>query len=172
MQVMEDGRLTDSSSRVVSFKQALIVLTSNVGSTALVGGAAPVGFDVTDGDGDAERLQTLVKDEMKAHFRPEFLNRIDEIVVCFHRTVPHSIVREKVRLTANDDVASAHHLGVNVYTCHVSCYIRRGEIKQEPLNTKQETESTGPVLYAISIMQSKRPTDAVGSRSRASTPCL
>lgn len=81
MQIMEDGRLTDSSSRTVSFKQALIVLTSNVGSTAIAGGTASVGFDLTDGDGDAERLQALVKDEMKAQFRPEFLNRIDEIVV-------------------------------------------------------------------------------------------
>lgn len=81
---MEDGRLTDSSGRVVSFKQALIVLTSNVGSTALVGGAAPVRFDISDGDSSAELMQALVKDEMKAHFRPEFLNRIDEIVACFH----------------------------------------------------------------------------------------
>lgn len=80
---MEDGRLTDSSGRVVSFKQALIVLTSNVGSTAIAGGIKHVGFDLSDGEKDSERLQALVKDEMKAQFKPEFLNRIDEIVVCF-----------------------------------------------------------------------------------------
>jgi ATP-dependent Clp protease ATP-binding subunit ClpC len=81
-QIMEDGRLTDSSGRIVSFKQALVVLTSNVGSSAISNGVSRVGFDLSDGDDSAERMQRLVKEEMKVHFRPEFLNRIDEIVVC------------------------------------------------------------------------------------------
>jgi ATP-dependent Clp protease ATP-binding subunit ClpC len=87
MQVMEDGRLTDSSGRVVSFKETLIVLTSNIGSTQLASGAAAgLGFNLDQGaHAQAARMQTLVKDELKAHFRPEFLNRLDDIVVrCPH----------------------------------------------------------------------------------------
>lgn len=85
-QVLEDGRLTDSEGRVVSFKDTLIVLTSNVGSRALShAGGASVGFAVGDEAAavelQQERQRSRVHDELKAVFRPEFLNRLDDIVV-------------------------------------------------------------------------------------------
>jgi len=89
LQILEDGHLTDSKGRQVSFKNALIILTSNVGAKAiekqLVGGG-DLGFSGTDdpeegGKTSYGRLKTLVQDELKNFFRPEFLNRLDEIIV-------------------------------------------------------------------------------------------
>ena len=87
LQVMEDGRLTDSAGRTVSFKDTVIVLTSNVGSHLLAkGGHRHIGFGLDDYGADdgaaaARRLRCLVIEELKAQFRPEFLNRLDEVVV-------------------------------------------------------------------------------------------
>ncbi|CAI7784151.1 unnamed protein product [Closterium sp. NIES-54] len=86
LQIFEDGRLTDSQGRHVSFKNTLIIMTSNVGSQAIArGGGNRVGFllpgaDEADG-GRYAGLKALVMDELKSHFRPELLNRIDEVVV-------------------------------------------------------------------------------------------
>ncbi|CAI5535496.1 unnamed protein product [Closterium sp. Naga37s-1] len=86
LQIFEDGRLTDSQGRHVSFKNTLIIMTSNVGSQAIArGGGNRVGFllpgaDEADG-GRYGGLKALVMDELKSHFRPELLNRIDEVVV-------------------------------------------------------------------------------------------
>jgi len=84
LQVMEDGRLTDSQGRVVSFKNTLIVLTSNVGSQVIAKGGTTLGFDLQvddEEDGAYSRLRGLVMEELKGFFRPELLNRLDEIVV-------------------------------------------------------------------------------------------
>ncbi|XP_043705714.1 chaperone protein ClpD, chloroplastic isoform X2 [Telopea speciosissima] len=84
LQIFEDGHLTDSQGRRVSFKNALIVLTSNVGSTAITrGGSGSVGFLISDAGESRSyaRMRTLVMEELKAYFRPELLNRIDEVVV-------------------------------------------------------------------------------------------
>eukprot|EP01025_Chloroclados_australasicus_P025993 TRINITY_DN25825_c0_g2_i1.p2 TRINITY_DN25825_c0_g2~~TRINITY_DN25825_c0_g2_i1.p2 ORF type:complete len:261 (+),score=38.00 TRINITY_DN25825_c0_g2_i1:49-783(+) len=85
LQMFEDGRLTDSQGRVVSFKNCLIILTSNVGSDVIAkGGAGGVGFQLNDfGDvaHEHEKIKELVTDELKGYFRPEFLNRLDDIVV-------------------------------------------------------------------------------------------
>lgn len=89
LQILEDGRLTDSKGRVVSFKNALIIMTSNVGAKAiektLLGGNG-LGFSGMESGSDAEassyqRLKTMVFDELKNFFRPEFLNRLDEVIV-------------------------------------------------------------------------------------------
>lgn len=89
LQILEDGRLTDSKGRVVSFKNALIIMTSNVGSKViekgLLGGGG-LGFSGLEDPTDAStssyaRLKTAVHDELKNFFRPEFLNRLDEIIV-------------------------------------------------------------------------------------------
>jgi ATP-dependent Clp protease ATP-binding subunit ClpC len=87
LQMMEDGRLTDSNGRVVSFKNTLIVLTSNVGSKAIAKGGNTLGFlvhvDENSEDSAAYgRMRLKVLDELKTVFRPEMLNRLDEIV-CF-----------------------------------------------------------------------------------------
>ncbi len=75
LQVLDDGRLTDGQGRTVDFTNTLIILTSNLGSQYLV--------DLKDGE-DVDKVEPQVMDVVKAHFRPEFLNRLDEIVL-FHR---------------------------------------------------------------------------------------
>mmetsp|Transcript_87954 Transcript_87954/g.210182 ORF Transcript_87954/g.210182 Transcript_87954/m.210182 type:complete len:596 (+) Transcript_87954:2-1789(+) len=87
LQILEDGRLTDSKGRTVSFKNTLIIMTSNVGAKSiekgLLGGGG-LGFSGLDEDIDTsnyQRLKTVVHDELKNFFRPEFLNRLDEIIV-------------------------------------------------------------------------------------------
>ncbi|MEM9772308.1 MAG: ATP-dependent Clp protease ATP-binding subunit, partial [Cyanobacteria bacterium P01_D01_bin.73] len=89
LQVLDDGRLTDSQGRTVSFKNTLIIMTSNLGSKAIEKGGQGVGFEVETGD-DAQfvRMRERVQDELKNFFRPEFLNRIDEIVVFRQLTQP------------------------------------------------------------------------------------
>jgi ATP-dependent Clp protease ATP-binding subunit ClpB len=77
LQILDDGRLTDGQGRVVNFKNALVIMTSNVGSHRILeyrGSFAGEGY---------ERMKETVLDEMRHHFRPEFLNRVDEIIV-FH----------------------------------------------------------------------------------------
>ena len=80
LQVLEDGRLTDSQGRMVDFKNTVIIMTTNLGSSAIAGG--PVGFQV---EGNAqttyERMKGKVDEELKRHFKPEFLNRVDETIV-------------------------------------------------------------------------------------------
>ncbi|XP_024971139.1 chaperone protein ClpD, chloroplastic [Cynara cardunculus var. scolymus] len=84
LQIFEDGHLTDSQGRRVSFKNALVVMTSNVGSTAIAKGRHnSIGFMLADDESSASYagLKSLVMEELKAYFRPELLNRIDEVVV-------------------------------------------------------------------------------------------
>jgi ATP-dependent Clp protease ATP-binding subunit ClpC len=83
LQILEDGRLTDSKGRVVDFKNTLIILTSNVGSSVIEKGGGGIGFqlDANEEDSSYNRIKTLVNEELKQYFRPEFLNRLDEIIV-------------------------------------------------------------------------------------------
>lgn len=85
LQILEDGRLTDSKGRVVDFKNTLIIMTSNVGSKVIVkGGAGGLGFEFQEAnqsETNYQRVRSLVNEELKNHFRPEFLNRVDEIIV-------------------------------------------------------------------------------------------
>ncbi|HEY4442556.1 MAG TPA: AAA family ATPase [Candidatus Elarobacter sp.] len=88
LQVLDDGRLTDSQGRVVDFKNTVIIMTSNVGATGMQT-STEIGFrprkaDGTPDDVAYERMKSKVLDEVKHAFRPEFLNRVDEIVV-FHQ---------------------------------------------------------------------------------------
>ena len=83
LQILEDGRLTDSKGRVVDFKNTLIILTSNVGSSVIEKGGGGIGFqlDANEEDSSYNRIKSLVNEELKQYFRPEFLNRLDEIIV-------------------------------------------------------------------------------------------
>jgi ATP-dependent Clp protease ATP-binding subunit ClpC len=81
LQILEDGRLTDSQGRVVDFKNTVIIMTSNLG-TRDIGKGFNLGFQKdNDTQGAYDRMKNKVQDELKQHFRPEFLNRIDDIVV-------------------------------------------------------------------------------------------
>ena len=74
LQILDDGRLTDSHGRTVDFKNSIIIMTSNIGSPLLIENAS-------DSGEIAEHVRKKVLNEMRSHFRPEFLNRVDEIVL-------------------------------------------------------------------------------------------
>ena len=82
LQILDDGILTDSQGRRVDFKNCIIIMTSNVGAKLISGGAKSLGFTEEKGETPSyERIRELVMNELKNVFRPEFLNRVDEIIV-------------------------------------------------------------------------------------------
>ena len=83
LQIMDDGHLTDSGGRRVDFSNALIVMTSNIGARIITENRPPLGFHSGEGQSE-ETMRLAVTEELKATFRPEFLNRIDETII-FHR---------------------------------------------------------------------------------------
>src|SRR5271169_6701978 len=90
LQVLEDGRLTDGQGRTVDFKNTVLIFTSNLG-TADISKAVGLGFTQGGGENNYERMKQKVNDELKKHFRPEFLNRIDDIIV-FHQLTREEII--------------------------------------------------------------------------------
>ncbi len=92
LQILEDGRLTDAQGRVVDFKNTVIIMTTNLGTRDISKGFN-LGF-AADGNHQTnyERMKQKVQDELKQHFRPEFLNRVDDVVV-FHQLVESEILQ-------------------------------------------------------------------------------
>jgi ATP-dependent Clp protease ATP-binding subunit ClpC len=99
LQVLEDGRLTDSKGRTVDFRNTIVIMTSNVGASALKRNKY-VGFNIQDGEQDYKDMKGKVMEELKKAFRPEFLNRIDEIIV-FH-SLEKKHLKEIVSLMAGE----------------------------------------------------------------------
>ena len=92
LQILDEGRLTDAQGRVVDFKNTVIVMTTNLG-TRDISKAVNLGFSQSsDSVSSYEKMKAKVSDELKQHFRPEFLNRVDEIVV-FHQLSQADIER-------------------------------------------------------------------------------
>jgi ATP-dependent Clp protease ATP-binding subunit ClpC len=94
LQIMEDGRLTDGLGRTVSFTNTIIIMTSNLGAKHLISAQRGMGFEVSDGKEEErsfERMKSHVLDEVKRFFKPEFINRLDGIVVF------HPLTREDVK---------------------------------------------------------------------------
>jgi ATP-dependent Clp protease ATP-binding subunit ClpC len=89
LQILDDGRLTDSKGRNVDFKNTIIIMTSNVGARGIEN-PSPFGFSVSDDDESAryEKMKETVMDEMKKMFRPEFLNRLDDTIIFHQLTKP------------------------------------------------------------------------------------
>ena len=98
LQLLEDGRLTDSKGRTVDFKNTLVIMTSNIGSKVIEKGGGGLGFEFS-GESEEEsqytRIRSLVNEELKQYFRPEFLNRLDEIIVF------RQLNRDEVKLIAD-----------------------------------------------------------------------
>ncbi len=91
LQVLEEGRLTDAQGRVVDFKNTVIIMTTNLGSRDVSKGQT-LGFAPDDDtEGAYERMKSKVQQELKQHFRPEFLNRIDDVIV-FHQLTEDEII--------------------------------------------------------------------------------
>ncbi|MEQ9550792.1 MAG: ATP-dependent Clp protease ATP-binding subunit [Coleofasciculus sp. G3-WIS-01] len=83
LQLLDDGRLTDAKGRTVDFKNTLIIMTSNIGSRVIEKGGGGFGFEDSDNLAESQynRIRSRVNDELKEYFRPEFLNRLDDIIV-------------------------------------------------------------------------------------------
>jgi ATP-dependent Clp protease ATP-binding subunit ClpC len=91
LQILEDGRLTDSQGRTVDFKNTIIIMTSNLGTRDIAKGVG-IGFAAArDEAGDYDKMREKVHEELKKSFRPEFLNRIDEVIVF------HSLTQDDVK---------------------------------------------------------------------------
>ena len=85
LQVMEEGRLTDSFGRNVDFRNTILIMTTNAGASAIKNEAA-FGFQKPDDDASYESMKERVNEQIEKHFRPEFLNRIDDVIVFRHLT--------------------------------------------------------------------------------------
>ncbi|MEP6598697.1 MAG: ATP-dependent Clp protease ATP-binding subunit, partial [Actinomycetota bacterium] len=104
LQVLEDGRLTDGQGRVVDFKNTVLILTTNLGTRDASKAIGRLGFSgANDSASDYELMKQKVNDELKQHFRPEFLNRIDDIIV-FHQLTEDEIVSIVELMTARLDL--------------------------------------------------------------------
>ena len=102
LQVLEDGRLTDSQGRTVDFKNTIIIMTTNLG-TRDISKSLGLGFSNEEDDlTNYDRMKGKVTDELKTHFRPEFLNRIDDVIV-FHQLNKEQIINIVDLMVANLD---------------------------------------------------------------------
>jgi len=101
LQILDDGRLTDAKGRHINFKNTIIIMTSNVGAS-MITTTGKLGFSVAENEAKDkyERLKDTVMEEMKKSFKPEFLNRIDDIIVFAHLSKPE--IREIVDLLLKD----------------------------------------------------------------------
>ncbi len=113
LQILDDGRLTDSQGRTVDFCNTVIILTSNIGASRLAQ-TNPLGF-VPEEEvvrSDQEKMKTIIQEELKQNFRPEFLNRLDDIVI-FHRLSEKSVL-QITRLLLDDLCERIGALGYQV----------------------------------------------------------
>ncbi|QGU01272.1 ATP-dependent Clp protease ATP-binding subunit ClpC1 [Corynebacterium kalinowskii] len=128
LQVLEDGRLTDGQGRMVDFKNTVLIFTSNLG-TSDISKAVGMGFSGSgeaDAEGQYDRMKNKVHDELKKHFRPEFLNRIDEIVV-FHQLNQEQIVQMVDLLIGRVEKAlAAKDMGIEITTTAKNLLAKRG----------------------------------------------
>jgi ATP-dependent Clp protease ATP-binding subunit ClpC len=126
LQVLEDGRLTDAQGRTVDFKNTVIIMTTNLG-TRDISKSLGLGFANSDDDlTNYERMKGKVSDELKTHFRPEFLNRIDDIIV-FHQLTKDQIIQIVDLMVANlDERLRAKDMGIELTTAAKELLATRG----------------------------------------------
>jgi ATP-dependent Clp protease ATP-binding subunit ClpC len=126
LQVLEDGRLTDSQGRVVDFKNTVIIMTTNLG-TRDISKTLGLGFHNSDDVlGNYERMKAKVTDELKTHFRPEFLNRIDDVIV-FHQLSEQEIIQiVDLMITNLDERLRAKDMGIELTSAAKLLLAKRG----------------------------------------------
>jgi ATP-dependent Clp protease ATP-binding subunit ClpB len=108
LQILDDGRLTDSQGRVVDFRNSVIIMTSNIGSQYIVDAGAQLD------PGGWERVEQRVRDELRNHFRPEFLNRVDDIIV-FRQLSREDLVQiVDLQLERLEQTLAQRHLNLEV----------------------------------------------------------
>ena len=126
LQVLEDGRLTDSQGRVVDFKNTVIIMTTNLGTRDISKGAG-LGFANSEDElSNYERMKSKVGDELKTHFRPEFLNRIDDIIVFHQLTRPEIVQIVDLMITNLDDRLKAKDMAIELTTAAKDLLALRG----------------------------------------------
>jgi ATP-dependent Clp protease ATP-binding subunit ClpC len=126
LQVLEDGRLTDAQGRTVDFKNTVIIMTTNLG-TRDISKSLGLGFANSDDDlTNYERMKGKVSDELKSHFRPEFLNRIDDIIVFHQLTKPQIIQIVDLMLKHLDDRLHAKDMGIELTPAAKDLLAERG----------------------------------------------
>ncbi len=103
LQILDDGRLTDSQGRTVDFKNTVVIMTSNIGARHLTEKKQSLGFAETDESGDEQKVKDIILNELKSAFKPEFLNRVDDIIV-FKKLNKQEIgqIAEKMLKTLSD----------------------------------------------------------------------
>ncbi len=126
LQVLEDGRLTDSQGRVVDFKNTIIIMTTNLG-TRDISKSLNLGFtNASDTATNYERMKGKVADELKNHFRPEFLNRIDDVIV-FHQLSEDEIIQIVDLMISNlDERLKAQDMGIELTRDAKALLAKRG----------------------------------------------
>ncbi|HEY9727880.1 MAG TPA: ATP-dependent Clp protease ATP-binding subunit, partial [Chroococcales cyanobacterium] len=114
LQILEDGRLTDAKGRTVDFKNTLLIMTSNIGSKVIEKGGGGLGFEFTENQAEAQynRIRSLVNEELKQYFRPEFLNRLDEIIV--FRQLSKDEVKEIADIMLNEVFGRLRDQGITL----------------------------------------------------------
>ena len=115
LQILEDGRLTDAKGRTVDFKNTLLIMTSNIGSKVIEKGGGGLGFDFTsenEEESQYNRIRSLVNEELKQYFRPEFLNRVDEIIV--FRQLKKDEVKEIADIMLNEVFGRLREQGITL----------------------------------------------------------
>jgi ATP-dependent Clp protease ATP-binding subunit ClpC len=114
LQVLEDGRLTDSQGRTVDFKNTVIIMTTNLG-TRDISKSLGLGFSNAEDDlTNYDRMKGKVQDELKNHFRPEFLNRIDDVIV-FHQLTKDQIIQiVDLMIAGLDERLKAKDMGIEL----------------------------------------------------------
>jgi ATP-dependent Clp protease ATP-binding subunit ClpC len=126
LQVLEEGHLTDSQGRRVDFKNTVIIMTTNLG-TRDISKSLGLGFANSDDDlTNYERMKGKVGDELKSHFRPEFLNRIDDIIVFHQLTKPQIIQIVDLMLKNLDDRLHAKDMGIELTPAAKNLLAERG----------------------------------------------
>src|SRR5690348_3574931 len=126
LQVLEDGRLTDGQGRIVDFKNTILILTSNLG-TQDISKAVGLGFQTgTDSTSNYERMKDKVNDELKKHFRPEFLNRIDDIIVFHQLTEEQIITMVDLMITRVEGQLANKDMAIELTPAAKSLLARRG----------------------------------------------
>ena len=126
LQVLEDGRMTDAQGRVVDFKNTIIIMTTNLG-TRDISKSLSLGFiNPNDSVGNYERMKAKVQDELKSHFRPEFLNRIDDIIV-FHQLTESEIIQIVDLMIANlENRLKTKEMGIELTSAAKGILAKRG----------------------------------------------
>lgn len=117
LQVLDDGQITDGKGRLVDFKNTVIIMTSNLGATALRD-EKTVGFGASDSWSDYEAMKARVLEELKNEFRPEFINRVDESIV-FH-SLDQQHLNKIVELLSEDIVGRLAEMNIDLKITHTA----------------------------------------------------